>query len=46
MKLKNGFEEKEKERKENWEINEFKKVVKFIFGKLNKIFSFLFEKCI
>ena len=24
--IKNGFEEKEKERKENWEIKEFKKL--------------------
>ena len=49
-KIRNGFEVNEKNGKENLEIKEFKKVVKFIFEnlpkfliKLKSIFKTLFE---
>ena len=39
-KIRNGFEVKEKREKGNWKIEEFKKVVKFIFENLPKFLIF------
>ena len=39
-KFENGFEVKEKREKGNWKIEEFKKVVKFIFENLPKFLIF------